>query len=135
LTDQGRWRVDKNETYIYGIWFVGDGKTGDWMARLVVDDGKWTIKYRFRYYSAESADPFDGKDRKSWYQYAAKDASDKSRDEGIRATDLLFPVMETQYGEKGEFVKLDCPTSDLETMEKKLSGKKWIHMVKIEVDK
>lgn len=55
---------------IVGIWYVQTLDTQDWMAALreVEPDQKYELIYRFRYYSAESENPFDGKDKKNWYE-------------------------------------------------------------------
>jgi hypothetical protein len=52
------------------VWFANDQHM-DLMGVLyrLKEGGAWEIKYRFRYHHPESGrDPFDDKDRKSWYQ-------------------------------------------------------------------
>jgi hypothetical protein len=51
-------------TWLYGMWFCGDGKTGDFFATLGTRDGKATMEYRFRYYNDNKA--HGSKDRKSY---------------------------------------------------------------------
>jgi hypothetical protein len=52
-----------------GVWFLVTTEKQDWLATLseVEPNAKYELTYRFRYYSPESVDPWDGKDRKSWY--------------------------------------------------------------------
>ena len=58
-----------------GIWFVpappkGEGDQVDWMACAYREpSGEYVLKYRFRYYAeGPDQDPWNGKDRKSWYE-------------------------------------------------------------------
>ena len=53
-----------------GVWFVGMvGK--DWMCGVSrAGEGRFAFKYRIRYYE-HPTDPWDGKDRKSWYKGTA----------------------------------------------------------------
>jgi hypothetical protein len=51
-----------------GIWFVQVRDDADWLASVRRSEkGGHDLEYRFRYYGEDSADPFDGKDEKSWY--------------------------------------------------------------------
>lgn len=61
--------IKMDETLI-GTWFVG-GKDKDWLGgiNLVEKDGKkiYKLTYRFRYHTDDS-NPWEMKDKKSWYQ-------------------------------------------------------------------
>ena len=60
--------------YVDSIYFVGDGETMDYLARLYRRDGEpWTISYRFRYYKS-----FKSKDEKRWYEAKGEDDSPKT---------------------------------------------------------
>ncbi len=54
--------------YYVGIWFADGSKdNSNWLGVMWQDEKKyWHIRYRFRY-DEGTDDPFDGKDRKSWY--------------------------------------------------------------------
>ena len=59
--------------YVLGMWFITDKRDQDWLAHVYRDgDGPWHLEYRFRYYSAESKNPFDGKDEKSHYAFVIR---------------------------------------------------------------
>lgn len=55
---------------IVGIWFLATiPGSQDWMAGLseIEPDAKYKLTYRFRYYGDDGKNPFEGGDRRSWY--------------------------------------------------------------------
>jgi hypothetical protein len=67
--------------HVSGFWFVyGDQK--DFLACVFQGhDGHWRALFRFRYYGAGRSDPFDGDDRKSWFELDPRDG-DRPKLEG-----------------------------------------------------
>lgn len=56
------------DKYMLGFWFVA-WEDKDWMLQICCGaDGTWEGEYRFRYYDEKSENPFDQKDRKSFYK-------------------------------------------------------------------
>jgi hypothetical protein len=122
------WRITMEDAnWIYGIWFVGDGVAADWLCQLFRRPGMWILEYRFRYYSAESQDPFDDKDRKSWHAFRSPDDSIASRDKMVSSTNKLLPLIEARIGSAAEFVLLDCAPDDPKLMFE-LGSRPWCHM-------
>jgi len=120
--------MTRTATHIYGIWFVPSRDNDqDWMARLYVDEGKWVLDYRFRYYSEESTDPHDGQDEKNWYTATGPDDSEESRNQVLGAMAKLLPAVEEHLGEKHDFVLLDCKPSDPKVFFE-LGSKPWAHV-------
>jgi hypothetical protein len=120
--------VTTKTTHVYGIWFVPSADdTVDWMAQLYVEDGKWTLSYRFRYYSPDSTNPHDGKDEKSWYYAQANDDSDSAREAVVAALNQLMPKLEEELGGKAEFVLLDCKPGDPKILFE-LGSRPWAHV-------
>ncbi len=63
----------------------------DWMAAVWRDEGEeeWTLAYRFRYYSPDSKDPFDGKDEKKWVTAKGAVSEEKAKSSIDEAMDFL----------------------------------------------
>jgi hypothetical protein len=57
------------DEHLVGIWFCVVSEASDFMAGLreITPDAEYQLDYRFRYYSPESTDPWDGKDEKHWF--------------------------------------------------------------------
>lgn len=75
---------------IVGIWFVTipDGDMLASVSRLSARSFK--LVYRFRYYDKEKTGPFDGKDKKNWYEGIIKDSDEAQVIESITtATKIL----------------------------------------------
>lgn len=96
--------------YYYGIWFVGNGKSMDWLGQLLKENGKWAFKYRFRYYDAEDPgnDPFSNKDRKRGYIVNAVDDSIAELNRLLPMIHLVVGEVERQFKAKADFVDLKC---------------------------
>lgn len=64
--------IADEKDYVLGLWYVATAEQ-DWMAGVTRKPGAtdWTITYRFRYYATGPGDPFDERDRKSWYSGTA----------------------------------------------------------------
>ena len=101
-------------TYYYGIWFVGDGESQDWLGKLFKEGGKSIFEFRFRYYNEEEPDnkPFSGKDRKNWYQCKAKDDSEGTLNSLLPIVEAAATMTGARYGQKPDFIKLECLDSD-----------------------
>lgn len=114
--------------YHHAIWFVGN-KRGDWMGKLVKQDGKWLFEYRFRYY--DPADPqndaWSGKDTKSWYAFQSKDDSDEQRDRLLYLLEHgLIPMLEARYGNKVDVVDLQCRNDEQKFFDA-ITSRPWCH--------
>lgn len=100
--------------YVDSIWFIGGspgGKGEDFLATIAKRDGCWEMEYRFRYHN--SPDPWDQKDRKSWYKMRCPDDSPEALSRCRQAIDeVLRPSLETRYGDKLEVVEMQCMNSD-----------------------
>lgn len=94
----------KKENYFIGFWFVG-GSDRDWLACVYKEEGQtnWHLVHRFRYHNSESTDPFDGKDKKNFYQSSA-DGKEKDEKQIIDDMNKLAAVVGLQFGVKPEFV-------------------------------
>jgi hypothetical protein len=114
-------------TWLYGMWFVGDGYSEDWHAMLGKRDGKIQIEYRFRYYSPESKDPYDDKDRKAWYAFSATDDSDASLQAMLDTIKTFFPGMMFHYQSPIDFVDLQCSADDPKILFE-LGSRPWAHV-------
>ena len=120
--------MTKIPTHIYGIWFIPHkNRQMDWMAQLYVAEGKWHFEYRFRYYSEDSTNPHDGKDRKSWSGFVAPDDSIETRDASLIAIQKIIPVLEEELEDKASFVLLDCKPDDPKILFE-LGSKPWCHV-------
>ncbi len=98
-----------------GAWFVHFHKDArkDWTLGVTREGGSFIIQYRWRYYHVDnSTDPWDGKDRKSWYRLV----SDKSvtRDQVIEDARNIAMVVMTKCGGERMF---ECVRSLDETQE------------------
>lgn len=52
---------------IVGVWYMTTDRDQDFMLGLNSEGDHLRMRYRFRYYSPESSDPHDGKDKKNWF--------------------------------------------------------------------
>lgn len=92
----------KPEVFYYGYWFVGDGKTYDWLLVSWREGDRVRGKFRHRYYAPDSKDPWDEKDRKSWYEFTGK-IGDRT-DEDVCNTYDIMALGITEVGIKcGQF--------------------------------
>ena len=68
-------------TYVEHLWYLA-GDRMDLLALLYRDtpEADWRLTYRFRHYSEDSTDPFDGKDQKRAYVVKAGN-TDAARDQ------------------------------------------------------
>lgn len=113
------------DVYVIGIWFVaGDEK--DWMltASRRNDDppGRFSIEYRFRYYSPDSVDPFDGADDKSWYS-GTIDAPEWKVEE---AQDIVARMIRDNWGAR-RYYKIVVRGDGLKAY-RKLIKAPWAHL-------
>lgn len=87
--------IEFNENAV-GVWFVAfEGK--DWMCGMTRHGAGFKFQYRFRYYD-DPEDPWDGKDRKSWYEGTSNDTRDMVI---AKLRSMAFMVM--HVGRVGEF--------------------------------
>jgi hypothetical protein len=123
--------ISKREpTYYHGIWFVGDGQTGDWMAKLFKREGKWVLDYRFRYYDKDNPGngPHSGKDRKSWYSCVGSDDSDEQLEKIVEAANKVAAFCALHYGgTEFDFVLLQCLDSDPKFLFE-LGSRPWVNI-------
>ena len=73
---------------VTAIWFAPTSRTSDFLACLkrAQDSRSFKLTYRFRYYHDDaSRDPFDGKDRRSWYEYEITEQSEEHVIETLRS--------------------------------------------------
>ena len=96
----------KKTNYFIGFWFVG-GTDKDWLACVYREEGQtnWILVHRFRYHNAASADPFDNKDKKNFYQNTV-DGAKKDEKQIIQDMSKLADVVGLQFGVKPEFVDI-----------------------------
>lgn len=114
----------KEGRYFAHIWFVGGGKAGvDWMGALwrETDSTEWHLQYRFRYYSKESKDPFDQKDRKSWHHMKGPGPEEQVQAAG----EVVARLAHVQYG--GIFESIPVRSADPETVGKVFQTASWAH--------
>ncbi len=116
--------------YYYGVWFV-PGDCFDYLASLLKKDGKWTLEYRFRYYSEESEDPFDKKDKKNRYVATMKDDSDESLQIAIKASTDCASRLAEKIGSEVDFVDLQCQAGDPKFLFE-LGSRPWAHLRMVE---
>ena len=133
---------NKHRLFFYGIWFlpIPDMKTGkivsDFMGNLFhEEDGPWVFEYRFRYYSPESTDPMDDKDRKSWYTVQGESFDAETLQKLITAAKLVTDAMVAKIEEAGhtsefDFVKMDCWNDDPKFFFE-LGSRPWAHVKKL----
>ncbi len=116
--------MNKDFTWIHSIWFISDG-TKDYLAMLGKSDGRWVLKYRFRYYVDDKA--HGSSDRKSQYCATMQDDSQASLANALGAIHSLIPVLEQQFGSKVEMIDLQCPNDDPKVFFE-LSSRPWAHV-------
>lgn len=115
----------KPARYFSQFWFVGGSKSGvDFLAALWRDEGsvEWHLQYRFRYYNPESKDPFDNKDRKSWFNMAFKSEEEKA----ISAGEMIATMTHMKYG--GLFDRIPIKSSDPKTVAVMFERAPWAFM-------
>ena len=117
--------------FYHGIWFVGNA-TGDWMGSVYKEDGKWMLEYRFRYYYPNDPgnDAFSVQDKKNWYKFGTKDDSEEDRAKMVQAIEMIMPVMALKYGNKVDFVDLDCDQSSPKFFFE-LASRPWAHVKQV----
>lgn len=80
-----------------GLWYV-QMHMKDWMCGVTrLDERRFEFKYRFRYYK-EPHDPWDGQDRKSWYEGTV----DAERDTVVRRMALMAHQVLKISGDSGQ---------------------------------
>jgi len=110
--------------YLSCVWFV-DGDP-DWLGCLyrAKDDHRWHFDYRFRYH-AGSRDPFDGTDRKSWYE--STDQAGRTEAEQISDIEMIVAIVAAKNGRPIDRVEVKgAPVLLLE----KAKGRHWFHLEK-----
>lgn len=111
--------------WVYGIWYVSDGVSQDWMGTLGKAEGKWQFEYRFRYYVDDLT--HNSNDRKSWYAFGAKDDSDASRDSILAAIKPLIDGLIMRYRSAADFIDLQCGADDSKILFE-LGSRPWAHV-------
>lgn len=116
-------------TYVDVIWFCAWEDT-DWMAILSkpTADGKWTLVYRFRYYTPdESVDKvWESNDRKSVYRLQT-DATEAKRAKLEATTDALVEQMASIHAPQSRASKLLVRGNAQRAIEL-LNVQDWAHM-------
>jgi hypothetical protein len=113
--------------HYYGMWFVpAADNSRDFFAMIVKEDGKWKMKYRFRYYSANSSGPFDGKDEKHCYTATAKDDSDEQLQQMVAVMTAIVAPLEKSFGRPVDFVELNCANNDPKFLFE-VASRPWMH--------
>ena len=94
----------KQTNYFIGFWFVG-GKDQDWFACVFREQGQtdWRLVHRFRYHNDASTDPFDNKDKKSFYD-ASLDGKAKNENQIIEDVNKVAKLIGMRFETKPEFV-------------------------------
>jgi hypothetical protein len=115
----------KEGRYFAAMWFVS-GEDRDLHGALYKDDdGSWLFRYRFRYYDKKSKDPFDGEDRKSWYD--ARFPADKEESETMSAIAMMMDMTAKEFGGVDVhklILRTDSPYKIMEAM----SREEWCHV-------
>lgn len=101
-------------TYIHGMWFVGDGQSRDYFAKLFKADGKWTLEYRFRYYADDQH--HDSKDVKNWYTAKMRDDSPESLVLALASINRVVAALVPAFGHISDYVDLQCNEDDPKVM-------------------
>lgn len=111
--------------YFSVMYFVPGDKV-DWMLALwrdpTVDDGRWHIVYRFRYYAG--ADAWDRQDRKSVTEATAN--VEIPEEAALEQCAKLAAEVSRMFGD-AEVHKLLLRTDDPETIMAALSHEDWAH--------
>lgn len=121
------------DDHVHGIWFCSDHATVDWMCEMFRHAGKWRFQYRFRYYAEDSTDPWDDRDRKSWYAGTAESGSDAERDKMIAVINMVAGLTEIKMRSRYDFVLLDCRRDDPKFFSE-LASRPWAHAKRIPVE-
>ena len=81
-------KLDENTR---GIWYCQTipGEQDFLLSLRRLDDERYKIDYRFRYYHSD--DPFDEEDKKSWYMAEIAGRSEEEIVNGIRIMFRIFP--------------------------------------------
>ena len=112
-----------------GIWYCQTiPEEQDFLMTLNrLEEGHYEITYRFRYYNSD--DPFDEKDRKSWYRAEARTKNEEEIISGIET--LLESLAAATDNENGftELLRGDRPFDDFmeEFMKQDFVHAKHIH--------
>lgn len=117
--------MNEDFTWIYGLWFC-PGDMQDWMGMPGIEDGKWTFRYRFKYYHPDSRDPHDGLDRRSTYAVVAKNGNVEERDALLATIRELVPRIEVEYNAEVDFILFDCDNNSPQVIEK-IRTRPWAH--------
>jgi hypothetical protein len=113
------------ETLYSRMWFV-TGEKMDWMAALFQKPGgPWEFRYRFRYYSPDAPDPFDGDDEKSVYDFQI-DPAKEPLVESIAKIKAAIEFVRSQMD--GETHELMLNTRNPKKIMQALAREKWAHL-------
>jgi len=115
------------DTYIEGLWFIGNGDMDVFASLTKKKDERWKFKYRFRYYKGENA--FDGADDKRQYGVTFTIS-----DLALIKAELRPIIKEIAKEMPGkthvDYVILQCQMDD-EKILRKLKKFKWCHFKEI----
>lgn len=128
-----------NTTPLY-VWFIAfehgfgvkvDGKDAagaDWFCTLSMREDRGTqICHRIRYYSADNASPFSGKDLKYWSTLESTDTGEASVQSGLAACRQIFDRFSSL---PGVTLKEEVPVKEGD-MFSALEGKSWCHFQRL----
>lgn len=106
-----------------GMWYLPLNKESDWSGVLQKKGhSECHLVCRFRYYSADSSSPFDGKDRKSWYTMVIK----QSPAESIAAVRFFVDFLRKQYGLSTPYDEV-LNAGNLEDFMQQITSRPWAH--------
>lgn len=128
-------------TEVHTVWFVGDGRTGDWLGILSRDsplDG-WKFSYRFRHYASSAVWEDEAKalgvatdERSSVYSFQEKDPT-HGPDNLLDAAALALSIVQPKYGPDVETTIVPI-NGGAEKFAKIMQQQKFMHTRRLAVD-
>jgi len=79
-----------DDDFVQCVWLAAE-KGMDFLGCCYQHEGRWRLRYRFRYHSPKSQDPFDGHDEKNWYAFKIPEGTPVSKI--VAGGDLCFGML------------------------------------------
>jgi len=119
------------DTFIEGLWFIGNGNMDILAALTKKKDEKWQFQYRFRYYKNDEV--FFGDDEKRHYSGTYPDDNLAVIKAKIRALIKAIVKEMPKPRPKVDYIILQCQMDDPKML-RKMEKFDWCHVKKMEAN-